>query len=380
MSMKDENYIVITGWMRNKLGLKPNELIVYALIHGFCQDGRSVFTGGIKYIMEWTGLTKQTCITILKTLREHSYIGRRTVHDPKSGNFSGYEYFTHHSRGKRLEAKSSTTTQNYSDEQTSSGQKNLPLDGDAAKSENTGNNFLLGQNTLPDESKNFTADGQNFLPNNASEIYKDIATDCSKIKILADKHFGLNAFDETFPSKAAAFFTKNNIETPNRYFEFIRNKVLEKEKTSEVPIRSPRSFAYKLIFQVDIAQEFLNQEEEMRLETEKMKAERIRIEKRKISCPCCGERFITDFNNNCPSCGFSVDKFNESKEVKIHKHFLQMPPLRQEKYTSELEKIYFTGDFLKFFGMSQEEKDLDSKQKEEQKSALDKKYGLLEED
>ncbi len=379
MSVKDENYIVITGWMRNKLGLKSNELIVYALIHGFCQDGRSVFTGGIKYIMKWTGLTKQTCITILKTLREHSYIGRRAVHDPKSGNFSGYEYFTQHARGKDLEAKSSTTSQNYSAEQISSGQKKLLLNDDMSKPENTGNIFSLGQNPLPNESKIFTVNGQNFLPNNASEISKDIATDCSKIKSLADKHFGLNAFDETFPSKAAAFFAKNNIKTPDRYFEFIRNKVLEKEKTSEVSIRSPRSFAYKLIFQVDIAQEFLNQEEEMRLEAKKAEAERIRIEKRKISCPCCGERFITDFKSNCPNCDFSVDKFNDNKEVEIHKRFLQMPPFRQEEYTSEVEKIYFTKDFLKVIGMSQAERELDAKRKKEQKSALDKKYGLLEE-
>ena len=379
MGIKDENYIVITGWMRNELGLKPNELIVYALIHGFCQDGRSVFTGGIKYIMEWAGLTKQTCITILKTLRKRGYIERRAVHDPKSGNFSGYEYFIQHSRGKKLEDKSFHVPQNYPAGQVPSGQKNLPLYGDTEKSENSTNNSSPGQNSLPDESKIFTADGQNFLPNNASEISKDVATDCSSIKDFADKHFGVNAFDETFPSKAAAFLAKNNIEAPDRYFEFIRNKILEKEKTGGEAIRSPRSFAYKLIFQVDIAQEFLNQEEEMRLEAEKAEAERTRIEKRKIPCPCCGERFIADFKSNCPKCDFSVDKFNDGKEVEIHKRFLQMPPHRQEKYTGELEKIYFTGDFLKFIEMSQEERDLDARRKEEQKTALDKKYGLLEE-
>ena len=51
MGIRNENYIVITGWMINELALKPNELLVYALIHGFCQDGKSAFIGGIKYIM-----------------------------------------------------------------------------------------------------------------------------------------------------------------------------------------------------------------------------------------------------------------------------------------------------------------------------------------
>ena len=37
--MKDENYIVLQGWMINKLNLKGNELTVYALIYGYSQNG-----------------------------------------------------------------------------------------------------------------------------------------------------------------------------------------------------------------------------------------------------------------------------------------------------------------------------------------------------
>lgn len=186
----------------------------------------------------------------------------------------------------------------------------------------------------------------------------------------------MNAFDENFPAKTVAFLAQNGIENPDKYFEFIREKVLEKEKTSEIPIRSPRSFAYKLIFQVDIAQEFLNREEKLRIEEEEAEAERIRIENRKIPCPCCGERFITDFKSSCPKCDFAVEKFQDENEVGIYKRFLEMPAPRQEKYKTELEWIYFSGDFLKFIGMSQEERDLETKRKENLKAALDKKYGL----
>ena len=49
--MKNENYIVIQGWMRNELNLKGNELIVYALIYGFSQDEESEFTGSVAYIL-----------------------------------------------------------------------------------------------------------------------------------------------------------------------------------------------------------------------------------------------------------------------------------------------------------------------------------------
>lgn len=54
-----------------------------------------------------------------------------------------------------------------------------------------------------------------------------------------------------------------------------------------------------------------------------------------------------------------------------------MPVTQQEKYKAELEKIYFSGDFLKFIGMPQEERNLETKRKKNLKIALDKKYGLL---
>ena len=248
MGIRNENYIVITGWMINELDLKPNELLVYALIHGFSQDGKSAFTGGIRYIMEWTKLTKQTCITILKTLREKKYIGRRAIYDEKSDNFLGYGYFTLREKEKRSEKTQEKSQKAITADGTSmTGQKFLPGSKNLTKPPHE------GKNSLPAESKILTPGGQNFLPNNDTEISKDIATACPEIKKLADKHFGVNAFDENFPAKAAAFLVQNGIENPDKYFEFIREKVLEKEKTSEIPIRSPRSFAYKLIFQVDIA-------------------------------------------------------------------------------------------------------------------------------
>ena len=58
MNIKNENYIQISGWMINELDLKGNELLVYALIHGFCQDGKSVFKGSLNYIMSWLNISK----------------------------------------------------------------------------------------------------------------------------------------------------------------------------------------------------------------------------------------------------------------------------------------------------------------------------------
>lgn len=73
-NMKDTNFITIQGWMRTKLGLVGNELLVYAIIYGFCQDGKSSFTGCAKYIADWVGITKDGTYLILKKLTSKGLI------------------------------------------------------------------------------------------------------------------------------------------------------------------------------------------------------------------------------------------------------------------------------------------------------------------
>lgn len=67
-SMKDENYIVIPCWMINRFLLKNNELMCYAIIYGFSQDGESRFTGSRKYLAEATCSSLNTIDTSLKSL------------------------------------------------------------------------------------------------------------------------------------------------------------------------------------------------------------------------------------------------------------------------------------------------------------------------
>lgn len=72
--VKDENYINISGWMVTRLGLKGNELLVYAIIYGFSQDDETRFTGSLQYLADWVNSTKQSCIKCLKSLVEKGYI------------------------------------------------------------------------------------------------------------------------------------------------------------------------------------------------------------------------------------------------------------------------------------------------------------------
>ena len=42
----NDNYIVIQSWMVSELGLKGNQLIIYALVYGFSQAEEQVCTCG----------------------------------------------------------------------------------------------------------------------------------------------------------------------------------------------------------------------------------------------------------------------------------------------------------------------------------------------
>lgn len=72
--INDGNYITIQGWMRTKLNLSGNELIVYAIIYGFSQNKQSAFTGSLRYLADWTGCSKRTVMRTLNRLVEEKFI------------------------------------------------------------------------------------------------------------------------------------------------------------------------------------------------------------------------------------------------------------------------------------------------------------------
>jgi hypothetical protein len=73
----NNNHITIHGWMLNELELKGNDLILYALIYGFSQDGRSEFCGTLEYMMAWTRIAEKNVIARLNSLLERNLIIKR---------------------------------------------------------------------------------------------------------------------------------------------------------------------------------------------------------------------------------------------------------------------------------------------------------------
>ena len=72
-------YIVILPWMREELDLKGNELLVYALIHGFSQEAQGCFFGSLNYICRACGCTIPTTVEVLKKLQKRGLIHKREL-------------------------------------------------------------------------------------------------------------------------------------------------------------------------------------------------------------------------------------------------------------------------------------------------------------
>ena len=72
--------------MFRDLKLSGNELIIYALIHGFSQDGKSFYYGGADYITELLGISEKTVYSILNKMTAKGLLFKKKVK-----NFVKYE-------------------------------------------------------------------------------------------------------------------------------------------------------------------------------------------------------------------------------------------------------------------------------------------------
>lgn len=76
--------------MVTRLNLTGNELIIYAIIYGFSQAEDAEYAGTQGYFREWTSLSKQAVIGILKKLLDKGLIEKREV-DVNGVIFNNYK-------------------------------------------------------------------------------------------------------------------------------------------------------------------------------------------------------------------------------------------------------------------------------------------------
>lgn len=75
----ETNYVVITSWMTQELSLSGNELLIYALIYGFCQDRDSEFYGSRRYIADMLNISLPTVDNVLKSLISKELINKSQI-------------------------------------------------------------------------------------------------------------------------------------------------------------------------------------------------------------------------------------------------------------------------------------------------------------
>lgn len=81
MKVQNYNFYTVFSWMTTALKLSGNELAIFAIVYSFSQDGKSEFTGSLKYISQFTNTNKQTVINTLNKLISKKYIIKRQYLD-----------------------------------------------------------------------------------------------------------------------------------------------------------------------------------------------------------------------------------------------------------------------------------------------------------
>lgn len=70
----DNRYIVVMGWMMSVLGLSGNDLLAYALIYGYSQDGQGMYFGSIRHTADALNISPRAATDVLKRLEERGII------------------------------------------------------------------------------------------------------------------------------------------------------------------------------------------------------------------------------------------------------------------------------------------------------------------
>lgn len=78
MTIRDDNYVTLLGWMRTELDLTGSELIIYALVYMVSQADSQDYYATQEYAAEWAGVSKRSVRNNLNSLLEKGLIEKVT--------------------------------------------------------------------------------------------------------------------------------------------------------------------------------------------------------------------------------------------------------------------------------------------------------------
>lgn len=309
--IKNDNYLQISGWMINELNLKGNELMIYALIHGFSQDGKSDYHGGLQYIALWTNSTKQGVIKALKSLIEKGLIEKEIYLN------NGVQYAKYWTSKSRANNKASQKTE--------SGKQSLP---DTQSTKFTTTQTESGKQSLPTQLTEFNGGSKLSLPNNINinslnstsskkkETEEDFIT--KELKKIFAGHY---VFDSQFVNDIKVL--AEQFEITDEKIPFYLNYVFKRARDKKPA--SLTNMYYKMAKSPNIMQDFILSEQPKELKEK----EHFGI------CPVCGNK--TSLYKTCTRCNFDMNDINNEKIISLKKQIYNLPEETRKQFEADYE-------------------------------------------
>lgn len=313
--IKNENYIQISGWMVSELKLKGNELLIYAVIHGFSQDGKSDFHGGLSYLAEWTNSTKQGVIKSIKSLVEKGLVVKILEKTSKSAVF--IRYFTTKSRINIEETDKERSTKFTAHNE--SGKQSLTR---RSTEFNAAGKQSLPNNTLNSDLKNSSSAEETETENHNSEKQKPEEAEVLITRKITELFGGHFVFDDDFAAKISAALREFGVQ--KSLFEKYLDFAFERSK-SKNPASLTNMF-FKVAQSKNAVQDFL-------LANRKAEAEKQKTSYTAI-CPVCGHKNVGIYSE-CPSCAFNMNDREDIEKISLAKQIRNLPENTRKKFTEE---------------------------------------------
>jgi len=326
--LKDHNYITIQGWMVNKLELSGNELMVYAIIYGFCQDPTDPFyRGSGKYFADSLRVSRRTVSTVLEELVKKGYIKKHDRFE-RGLKFCDYSiepcFLPENDKNEGME--------NFS-----IGRKNLPRGGMEKTS--------IPMQIFPEGMENFSGGMENSANHIDLNINNNITTTTEKQLDLSEEppardetaaaavlspeeiKTALLAIDRSlllktdFYSRAAAFMTLHYLD--RGYLAWIYEQVELRKYDSFEGLYFTLFFAENMVEKYKI----INQPPPPPSPPPEFK------------CPVCGSVHDKE-DDECPVCFLPKGAFPE--RIVLHRELMSLPPDKRKKYLEKENFIILT--------------------------------------
>ncbi|GBU29175.1 hypothetical protein R84B8_02739 [Treponema sp. R8-4-B8] len=344
--MKDHNYITILGWMVNRLELSGNELMAYAMIHGFSQDEESKYEGSGKYIADSLGISKRQVFTILEGLVKKGYINKYERFE-RNLKFCDYmvapEFLPENNKNKGSEETSPVMKllHGEGDENTSPvvnnlhrGNEKTSPEGDEETSPAV-NNFRRGdEKTSPEGDEETSPHITNTYINNTTtateqpdltaEKHQEALTAAAEALSPEDVKKAILEIDRSvilksdFYPRAAAFMSLNFLDRSYLIWLY-----------KQVEMRNPDNFDglfFKLFFAENLVEKF---------KLSKLPPKPPPLVE--IKCPVCGAVHDKELEK-CPLC--SLPKDSSSGNIDLFKKLRILTPDRRDEYLQKVDDIY----------------------------------------